>query len=84
MTITDRREETMAETKTVGDAVAVVAQYPGGVTAANVGESLWNTRPDEINPARYARPAGKLLRKAKAEGRVREEYRGNQRLWFVR
>ena len=74
----------MAETKNSGDAAAVVAQHPGGVTAAIVGESLWNTRPDEINPARYARSAGKLLRRAKAEGRVREEYRGNQRLWFVR
>jgi hypothetical protein len=74
----------MEQTKTVRDAVAVVAQHPGGVTAANVGESLWNTRSDDINPARYARPAGKLLRKAKADGLVREEYSGNQRLWFVR
>ena len=70
--------------KTIGDAVAAVAQYPGGVTAATIGEYLWNTRPDEINPARYARSAGKLLRRAKAAGRLREEYRGNQRLWFLR
>ena len=72
------------DAKTVADAVSVVAQNPGGVTAAIVGESLWSSRLDEINPARYARPAGKLLRKAKAERLVREEYDGNRRLWFVR
>lgn len=70
--------------KTVADAVAVVAQNPGGVTAATVGWELWGTRTDTTAPAKYARSAGKMLRKAKADGRLREEFRGNQRLWFVR
>ncbi len=70
--------------KTVEDAVAIVARYPNGVSAAIVGEELWNTRPDEINPARHARCAGKLLRKAQALGKVSEQWRSDRKLWFVR
>jgi len=76
--------ETVVFMKTVADVIAVVAQNPGGITAATIGWELWGTPTDTTAPAKYARSAGKMLRKAKADGKLREEFRGNQRLWFVR
>ncbi len=62
----------------------LLKQHPSGMTAANIGTALWNTRPDELNPARYCRPAGRLLKRAKADGIVRDEWCGQMRLWFLR
>ncbi len=64
--------------------IDLLKKNTNGMTAANVGLELWNTRPDDINPARYCRPAGKLLKKAQAAGLVREEWKNGMRLWFAR
>ena len=66
--------------------VGIVTAHDG-ILAGALGYELWGTSPcgmDENTAATmYCRPAGKLLKKARALGLVRDIQKGPRRLWYA-
>tara|TARA_R110002050_G_scaffold243758_1_gene380253 strand:+ start:3580 stop:3897 length:318 start_codon:yes stop_codon:yes gene_type:complete len=66
----------------LGLVVSVVQRSPG-MTASGIGAELWgNARMGDLIGARYARPAAKLLNRAKKEHLVYSLQDGPIRRWY--
>lgn len=66
--------------------VSELRRCPGGMTCSMAGEALWGRRGQgDLVVSRYARPAGKLLKKAISGGLVKEVvYSSGQRRFYAR
>ena len=67
--------------------VVDILAHHGGMLAGALGYELWGRVPcgrtDNTAATMYCRPAGKLLKCAKALGLVRDVQKGPQHLWYA-